>query len=223
MMRTLLFVCLASCGSSAPGFKPATLPDLVAAKPIEHPIVSHELLLVPGEHMIFEVHLHGITVGKIDLQVGETEVTSHFQTDSIAAAFANAHHDLSTVLDRTSASATIASEQLVIGEETKHFDYDGKNGQTVHTALGLLRSWVASDAAPGFMIVQEYGHQYRLAVKRPTVEDLDGSKTFRVDASVNTKVPTTLQIWFSTGPDHKPMKFEIVNDDVHVVANLIPT
>jgi hypothetical protein len=224
MMRTLLLVCVASCGSaSGPAFKPATLPDLVAAKPAEHPIVSHELLLVPGEHMIYEVHLHGITVGKIDMEVGETEVTSHFQTDSLAAAFATAHHDLSTVLDRASATVTIASESLVIGDEAKHFDYDGKNGQTVHTALGLLRSWVASDAAPGFIIVQELGHQYRLAVKRPTVEDLQGTKTLRVDTSVNTKSPTTIQIWFAITPDHKPLKFEIVNDDFHVTANLIPT
>ncbi|MEO8843422.1 MAG: hypothetical protein ABI591_02320 [Kofleriaceae bacterium] len=223
MIRTLLLVCVASCGSAGASFKPATLPDLVAAKPAEHPLASRELLLVPGEHMIYEVHLHGITVGKFEMEVGETEVTSHFQTDSLAAAFANAHHDLSTVLDRATASTTIASESLVIGEETKHFDYDGKNGQTVHTALGLLRSWVASDAAPGFLIVQELGHPYRLAVKRPTVEDLQGTKTFRVDASVNTKSPMTIQIWFATTPDRKPLKFEIVNDDFHVTANLIPT
>ena len=222
-MRTLLLVCVASCGSAGLAFKPAALPDLVAAKPVEHPIVSHELLLVPGEHMIYEVHLHGITVGKFEMEVGETEVTSHFQTDSIAAAFANAHHDLSTVLDRTTATPTIASESLVIGDDTKHFDYDGKNGQTVHTALGLLRSWVASDATPGFLTVQELGHQYRLAVKRPAVEDLQGTKTFRVDTSVNTKSPTTIQIWFATTPDRKPLKFEIVNDDFHVTANLIPT
>ena len=222
MMRTLLLVWLASCGSGAE-FKPATLPDLVAAKPAAKVIAPHELLMVPGEHMIYEVHVHGITIGKIDLEVGETEITSHFQTDSLAAALTSAHHDLSTVLDRATASATIASEQLVIGEETKHFDYDGKNGQTVHTTLGLLRAWVATDATPGFITVQELGHAYRLVVKRPLVEDLQGTKTFRVDAQINTKVPTMVQIWFSTTPDRKPLRFDVVNDDFHVTANLIPT
>lgn len=222
MMRSALILCLASCGSAA-SFKPAPLPPLVAAKPSEHPIAPHELLLVPGEHMIYEVHVHGITVGKVEMSIGETEVESHFQTDSIAAALATVHHDLSTVLDRGNARATIGSEQLVIGDNAKHFDVDGKNGQTVHTALGLLRAWVASDAAPGFMTVQELGHSYRMTVKRPLVEDLDGAKTFRVDASVNTKAPTTIQIWFATSPEHKPLKFEIVNDDVHVMANLITT
>jgi hypothetical protein len=220
MMRTALILCLASCGTGA-SFKPVPLPPLVAAKPVDHPLAAHELLLVAGEHMIYEVHLHGITVGKVELSIGETEVESHFQTDSIAAALATVHHDLSTVLDRGNARAGIGSEQLVIGDEAKHFDIDGKNGQTVHTAIGLLRGWVATDATPGFMTVQELGHTYRMTVKRPTVEDLDGAKTFRVDASVNTKAPTTIQIWFATSPDHKPLKFEIVNDDFHVMANLI--
>ena len=223
MIRTtLLLLCLASCGSAA-GFKPAPLPPLVAAKAPEKPIAPHELLLVPGEHMIYEVHLHGITVGRVELTVGDTEVTSHFQTDSLAAALATVHHDLSTVIDRGNARAVIGSEQLVIGSETKHFDLDGKNGQTLHTAIGLMRAWVATDAAPGFVTVQELGHVYRVAFKRPLVEEVDGTKLFRVDAAINTKTPTTIQIWFATTPDHKPMKFEIANEDFHVVANLIPT
>src|SRR3569623_2249113 len=161
MMRSALILCLASCGSAA-SFKPAPLPPLVAAKPSERPISPHELLLVPGEHMIYEVHVHGITVGKVEESLGETEVESHFQTDSIAAALATGHHDLSTVLARGNARAVIGSEQLVIGDDAKHFDVDGKNGQTVHTALGLLRAWVASDAVAGFMTVQELGHSYRM-------------------------------------------------------------
>jgi hypothetical protein len=223
MMRTLLLVCLASCGSSAASFKPTTLPELVAAKPSDGPIAPHEIMMVDGEHMIYEVHLHGITIGKLDLSVGPMEVTSHFQTESIAGALASAHHDLTTLIDRTAGTATTATEQLVVNDEAKTFDYDGKNGQTVHTTLGMLRTWVASDATPGFITVQELGHVYRLAVKRPTIEDLDGNKAFRVDASVNTKTPTQIQIWFTTTPEHKPVRFEVVNGDFHVTANLIPT
>ncbi|MEO9182952.1 MAG: hypothetical protein ABI467_05660 [Kofleriaceae bacterium] len=221
-MRTALILCLASCGTGA-SFKPAALPPLVAATPVDHPIAPHELLLVPGEHLIYEVHVHGITVGRLEMSIGETEVESHFQTDNIAAALATVHHDLTTVLDRGNARATIGSEQLVVGDDAKHFDLDGKNGQTVHTALGLLRAWVATDATPGFLTVQELGHTYRMTVKRPLVEDLDGAKTFHVETSVNTKTPTTIQIWFATSPDRKPLQFEIVNDDLHVMANLITT
>lgn len=221
-MRFLALLALASCGSGA-SFKPAPLPPLVAAKAPEKAVAPHELLLVPGEHMIYEVHLHGITVGRVELQVGDTEVTSHFQTDSLAAALATVSHDLSTVIDRGNARAVLGSEQLVIGSETKHFDLDGKNGQTLHSAIGLMRAWVATDAAPGFLNVQELGHTYRVTFKRPLVEEIDGTKLFRVDAAINTKVATTLQIWFATTPDHKPMKFEIANDDFHIVANLIPT
>jgi hypothetical protein len=212
---------LASCGSEA-RFKPAVLPELVAAKPAEHPIAPHELLLVPGEHLVYEVHVHGITVGKVELAVGETEVTSTFNTDSLASAFATVHHELSTVLDRGNARAAIGSEELAVGDDAKHFSIDGKNGQTVHTAIGLLRAWVATDATPGFLTVQELGHTYRLAVKRPIVEDLEGTKAFRVDAAVNTKDPMTIQIWFATSPDRKPLRFDLVNDDLHVSATLIP-
>lgn len=222
-MRALAFVVLASCGTTGPSFRPAPLPDLVVAQPANQGLVAHELLLVPGEQLIYEVHLHGVTVGKLELDVGETEVTSKFATDSVAAAFATVHHDLSTTLDRPGARAVAGIEQLVMGGDTKDFQYDGKNGQTVHTTLGLLRSWVASDATPGFLDVQELGHKYRLTVKRPLVEELAGTNVFRVDATVNTKEPLTIQIWFETTDTHKPVRFDIVNDDFHVTANLVQT
>ncbi len=222
MMRKLLLVLVASCGS-AQSFKPAPLPELVAATPADKPLATHELLLVPGEHSLYEVHLHGITVGKLEIQVGETDMTSKFQTDSVAAAFATVHHELSTTLDRPGARAITGMEQFVMGDETKSFQYDGKNGQTVHTAIGLLRSWVAADATPGYLDVQALGHTYRLIVKRPTVEELQGTKTFRVDVSVNTKQPLALQLWFDTAPEHALLRFDVVNDDFHVMANLITT
>ncbi|MFT3694744.1 MAG: hypothetical protein QM831_16465 [Kofleriaceae bacterium] len=222
-MRTLAFVVLASCGTSGQTFKPAPLPELVKAQPADQRITAHEMLLVPGEQLIYEVHLHGITVGKLEMDVSETEVTSKFATDSVAAAFASVHHDLSTTLDRPNARAVAGLEQFVMGDQTKNFQYDGKNGQTIHTTLGLLRGWVASDATPGFVDVQELGHKYRMVVKRPLVEDLAGTKAFRVDTTVNTKEPLTIQIWFDTADGHKPLRFDVVNDDFHITANLIQT
>ncbi|CAN5670351.1 hypothetical protein BH11MYX1_BH11MYX1_03310 [soil metagenome] len=186
-------------------------------------IAPRALMLVPGEHLRFAVRLHGIDVGKVELEVGETEVTSRFATDSLAGALMSVHHDLSTLLDRGNARMTVASENLAIGEEAKHYDMEGKNGQSVHAALGILRSWVAADATPGFLVVQELGHQYRLSVKRPLVEDLEGTKAFHVTAVASTKVQTTIEIWFAVTPDHMPLRFEFVNDDYHVTANLIPT
>ncbi len=221
-MRILLLALLASCGNSA-SFKPEPLPQLVAARPASQVIAPRELMLVPGEHMRFAVRLHGIDVGKVELEVGETEVTSRFATDSVAGALMSVHHDLSTLIDRSNARMTVASENLVIGDATKHFDMDGKNGQSVHAALGILRGWVAADATAGFLTVQELGHQYRLSVKRPLVEDLEGTKAFHVIAVANTKVQTTIEIWFATTPDHLPLRFEFVNDDYHVTANLIPS
>jgi hypothetical protein len=219
-----IFACailVAACGTGAE-FKPVALPELVAARQADGAIAPRELMLVPGEHMVFEVHLHGIDVGKAELEVGETEVTSRFATDSLAAALVSVHHDLSTVLDRPNARAALASENLVVGSETKHFDFDGKNGQTVHTTLGLLRAWVTADAAPGFITIVELGHRYRMTVKRPLVEDLQGTKTFHVSATLNTKTPTTVEMWFTVSPEHMPLRFEVLNDDVHATATLVP-
>ncbi len=222
-MRILLLALLASCGTAGESFKPATLPPLVAAQQAAQAIAPHELLLIPGEHMVFQVRLHGIDVGKVELAVSDNEVSSRFATDSIAGALMSVHHDLSTVLDRPNARMTVASENLAVGDSAKHFDMDGKNGQSLHAALGILRAWVASDAAPGFLTVQELGKTYRLAVTRPLVEDLDGTKTFHVSATANVKEQTQIQMWFAVTPDHKPLRFEITNEDFHVLANLIPT
>jgi len=211
-MRILLLVLLESCGSSA-SFKPEPLPQLVAAQQASQVIAPRQLMLVPGEHMRFAVRMHGIDVGKVELEVGDTEVTSRFATDSLAGALMSVHHDLSTLIDRSNARMTVASENLVIGEATKHYDMDGKNGQSVHAALGIA----------GFLTVQELGHQYRLSVKRPLVEDLEGTQAFHVTAVANTVARTTIEIWFATTPDHLPLRFELVNDDYHVTANLIPS
>jgi hypothetical protein len=221
-MRILLLAWLASCGSAA-AFKPEPLPPLIAAPQAAHVIAPHELMLVPGEHLRFAVRMHGIDVGTVELEVGETEVTSRFVTDSLAGALMSVHHDLTTLLDRRTARMTSASENIAIGDDVKHFEMDGKNGQSVHAALGILRSWVAADATPGLLAVQELGHQYRLSVKRPLVEELEGTKTFHVTAVANTKAATTIEIWFAVTPDHLPLRFELVTADYHVTANLIPT
>ena len=223
-MRFLLLASLAgtaSCGSPAV-FTPEPLPQLVAATQAARALAPHELMMVPGEHMRFAVRMHGIDVGKVELEVGESEVTSRFATDSLAGALMSVHQDLSTLLDRGNARMTVASENLAIGDEAKHYDMDGRNGQSVHAALGILRSWVAADATPGFLTVQELGQQYHLSVKRPLVEDLEGTRTFHVTAVATTKLHTTIEIWFAVTPDHLPLRFELVNDDYHVTANLIP-
>ncbi len=233
-MRILVLASLAATASCGPPlvFKPEPLPPLVAAIQAARVLAPHELMLVPGEHMRFAVRMHGIDVGKVELEVGETEVTSRFATDSLAGALMSVHQDLTTLLDRGHARMTVASENLAIGEEAKHYDMDGKDGQSVHAALGILRSWVAADATPGLLTVQELGQQYHLSVKRPLVEDLEGTRTFHVTAVTSTKVrataqmtPTpqmTIEIWFAVTPDHLPLRVELVSDDYHVTANLIP-
>ena len=239
MHSTPAVIALLFAGCAAPAsFRPAALPDLVVARPADHPITAHALLLPPDEHLIWEVHFHGMTIGRVELEVSETEVHSRFKTDSLASAVMSVHHELATVLDRVQMRPRSSQETFDVGPDRSHFEvsFDGATyvlddkpgvipggniGQTMHTALGLLRAWVAPDAAPGFIPVIENGMLYRLDVARPTVEEIQGNKALRIDGKIAAKQPIAFVMWISDTPERKPLRFEISNDDFHVVADLV--
>ena len=229
---------LGACNAASSSFRPIALPELVAAHPADRAITARELLLIPAEHLIWEVHLHGMTVGRVELEVNDTEVHSRFQTDTLASAVMSVHHELATVLDREHARPRSSSETFSVGGETNHYDavFDGASytldgrafsvpagniGQTLHTTLGLLRSWAAPDAMPGYVLVVEDGVLYRLDVARPTVEEIQGTNALRIDGRIAAKQPITFVMWVAATPDRKPLRFEIINDDLHVVADLV--
>ena len=165
---------LGACNAPA-SFRPATLPDLVAAHTADRALAVRELLLTPAEHLIWEVHVRGMTIGRVELEVSDTDVRSRFKTDTLASAVMSVHHELTTVLDRANARPVSSSETFEVGGESRHYDaafagtgytLDGRAyampagniGQTMHSALGILRAWAARpDATPDFVIVLEDG------------------------------------------------------------------
>lgn len=235
--RVAAFFLFAAC-SGPTAFHPA-LPELLVAQPITRPLHAPELLLVPGEHLVWEVHLHGMTIGRAELEVSDGDVRSRFQTDSLAGALVSVHHDLFTLLDRPHARARAGNEVFEVKGETKKYDatFDGPSvmvegqllavpggsiGQTAHTALGLLRAWCTPDASPGYLVVLEQGELWRLDVGRPTVDELQGVRAFRIDGRIRAKQPIAFVMWLSDSEDRKPLRIEISDEDFHVTAELVP-
>jgi hypothetical protein len=225
MHRFAVVLLLATACTSSPSFRPATLPPLAVATPPTKLISAKQLLLNAGEHFSYEVHLHGVTIGRLDLEVTDVEVVSKFKTDSLASAFAMVEDDSVTTLDRTGARAAGSTETLVVGSDAKTFTQDssaaGNPGQTALTALGLLRAWAKPDATAGFLLVYAAGKVWRLDLSRPTTSDLQGTAVLRIDGRVRAEKPIAFVLWLSASDDRTPLRIELSNDEFHVVADLV--
>jgi hypothetical protein len=244
-MRTSLVAvgCLIGCGNPS-AFHPAKLPDLVVSQASIKQLVPRELLFVPGEHLVWDVHLHGMTIGRAELEVGDTpnspgiEIRSRFKTDSLASMVMTVSHELSTIVPRGTARPGSSSELFASNTENHHYEatFDGAMltlngiptpvpggnfGQTMHTAIGALRSWATPDANPGFVVVVAMGQLYRLDVMRPTLEDLQGTKTLRIDGRIRAKQPINLVMWLAETPDRTPLRIELSDEDFHITAELV--
>ncbi len=156
------------CGEPRIVMKP--LPELVVQAP-RSAITVPELLLIPGESLIWDVHWHGLTIGRAELVVTETEARSKFKTGRLVSSVANVEHELTTILDRNAALPQAMTERIVEGE-TQRFEAQfagahigltteskgeptaqvtplivpgGNHAHTLHSAIGVLRAW----AEPG--------------------------------------------------------------------------
>lgn len=234
---------LVACGHPAP-FPRKPLPELVSVAPPTLPLAATSLQLVPGESLIWNVHWKGLTVGRAELAVTEQAVRSRFKTDALASTVVSIQYELDTVLDRTAARAASAVEKLVIDGETTEvaetFDgagyaVDGRSvplpggspGQTLHSALGVLRAWAQPDAQPGFLVVVHAGQPYRLEVSRPVAEELQGTETLRVACRVHPQdkqlTPFAVTLWLTADPQRTPRRIEITSAEAKITAELIDT
>jgi hypothetical protein len=244
-MRTSLLLSLlglAACGRG-PGVSPSLirpLPELVMPSSPAAPITVRELLLVPQEKMIWEVHWKGLTVGRVELAVEADLVHSRFHTGAIVSTVTSIQHELATVLDRPGARAASQREALTIDGAARTIDaaFDGAGyrieGQpppaapppgpvhTLHSALGALRAWARPGARPGFLIVLLAGEPIRLEVGEPVAEQLQDRAALRIDARTLVGAsPATVTIWLRAGEDRTPLRIELASDDARVTAELL--
>jgi hypothetical protein len=218
MLRSSLLLLFATA-CSGPSFTPTTLPPIAVEVPRPKLLQVPQLMLQAGEHFAFEVRFHGIVIGRVDLDVTNTQVMSKFKTNDVAGAFATVSDEATTTLDRAGAKAAASNETLIVGGEVK--TYDNMAGQTPLSALGVLRAWAKPDAQAGFLMIAAAGKTWRLDLARPTTEDLQGTHALRIDGKVQAEKPITFSMWLAASDDRAPLRFELSNDEVHVVADLV--
>jgi hypothetical protein len=240
-MRTFLLLSLlglAACGRG-PGVPIRPLPELVMPTPPAAPITVRELLLVPNEKMLWDVHWKGLTVGQIELAVEADAVHSRFRTGAIVGTVTSVEHELATVLDRTGARAASQREVMTLDGAARTIEavFDGagyridgqapqtiKRGQvhTLHSALGALRAWARPGARPGFLTVLHAGQPIRLEVGEPVAEKLQDREALRIDGrATGGDAPATVTIWLRAGEDRTPLRIELASEDERVTAELI--
>jgi hypothetical protein len=255
-MRTALLVSaisalglleLAACsrGPDTPRALFGPLPELVVAEPASAaPIAVRELLLVPQEQLIWDVHWKGLTIGRMELKVDGDEVHSRFRTGAVVRTVTSIDHELATVLDRTGARAASQHEALTVDGDARVIDavFDGagyriagqpaqavRNGSvhTLHSALGALRAWARPGAKPGFLTVLIAGEPVRLEVGEPVAEQLQERQTLRIDGraiggrTLGGGEPVTVKLWLRASEDRAPLRIELATDEARVSAELL--
>ncbi|MEO8701739.1 MAG: DUF3108 domain-containing protein [Kofleriaceae bacterium] len=203
------------------------------------------LHLVPGETMVWDIHMGGINIGRAELDVTEGRVQSRFTTSKLASTFAKVHHELTTFLDPANSRPVHSTEVIDVDGDHQLFESDfegprvetqgelrgamvpgGNFGHTLHSALGLLRAWSAEDAPAGYLYIAQGGELFRLDFMRPLVENLQGATTLRIECRVKgtPKIPTVgITLWLSDTPERTPLRIEIRSDDVKLTAELVTT
>ena len=236
MRHALLLVCLVACGEPKLVAKP--LPELIK-NPTRVPIAVSRLVLPDGERLRWEVHHQGFTIGRAELVVGGSRVTSRFRTSQLASMFARAKHELTTTIAHAGTYPDHASEMLDVDGETQRleiiferslFVVDGKSrridnavAHTLHSALGTIRAWAVPRARPGFLMVVHAGEVFRLDLESPIREDWRGTPSVKVDGRIEAKgeKPILVTMWLTADAARIPIRIAIAHDGKQLDAEKI--
>lgn len=221
MRVAMMVLVLAGCAGE-PRLLPKALPPLVAPEPRAQvlEIAVTELGLAVGEHWIWEVRAGGFSIGRIELTVGESEVTSRFRTGALASAIAAIEHDLVTFIDRALSRPQSASERLDFAGKLRQFttQFAGTTTHSFHTALGAIRTWATPQARAGFLHVVHANKLFRLELARPIVQQ----DRLRVDGHIiGIDTDYGLTIWLDAR--RTPVRIEVRDGDDRVTAELVDT
>ena len=220
-MRAAWVIVLSVVGCTGePRFVAKPLPPLVVPQsPKQHELAVPELVLIRGEHLIWDVHLRGFTIGRAELSVDDQEVTSRFRTSMLASTVASIEHDLVTTLDRGAGRAHSAIERIVLDGKVRQFttEFAGTTAHSFHTALGLVRAWAQPEARAGFLHIVHADQTFRLELSQPVVQQ----DTLRVEGRVISADadPISLTIWLDAA--RVPIRIEIRADSERLTAELI--
>lgn len=196
------------------------LPPLVAPEPRAQvqEIAVADLGLAVGEHWIWDVQVSGFSIGRIELTVGEREVTSTFRTGALASAVASVEHDLVTLIDRGLARPHSSSERVDFAGKLRQFttQFAGTTAHSFHTALGAIRAWASPQARAGFLHVVHANQLFRLELAQPIAQQ----EQLHVDGHiVGPDADFALTIWLDAA--RTPVRIDVRDGDDRVTAELI--
>lgn len=231
-MRSLIVILLAAC---EPNLAVKPLPDLVAAPKATAARTERDLLLVPGETIIWDVHWKGFTIARAELVVGDHEVSSRVKTGRLASSLASLLHEATSTIEATHATAvretfvidgettrvaaSFRDATYVVKDDKPHAVPGGNLGHTIHSALGWLRAWAEPGARGGYLFVLHVGVLYKLEFAEPIVE----GELLRVECRIAPAddEPVSITLWLGTDRDRVPTRFEIANSNVRLTAELV--
>lgn len=208
-MRALGLLVFVACNEPRAVLKP--LPPLAAPTGPVALLAPTELGFVAGEHLIWEVQVRGMVIGRVELSVDEHAVTSVFRTSRLVSAFATAEHELVTPMGRG-----VAAERLEYDGKHWHAEHDVAQVHTLHTALGAIRAWAKPGARPGYLDIAIVDERVRLTLERPSTN----AELLRVDA--HTKLDgdsVSITLWLDR--DRRPVRIEVRADDEQISAELV--
>ena len=174
---------------------PQPLPPLVAtAAPSP---AGGGTLVIPGEHLIWEVAADGVTIGRAEMIVRPPEIESRFQTDGIASMFADVQEHLITPIA------------------------DSPGIYTIHSALGWLRAWHPSGSAAARLAISYDGDRYAVTCEPPIPDELHDARVVRIACDVATSEPVTLTFQLADDSDRVPLRVVAKVGTTNVEANLV--
>jgi hypothetical protein len=196
------------------------LPPLVVPTPraqVREIIVPHIGLEV-GEQWIWDVQVRGMSIGRIDMHVGEAQIESRFRMGALASAFASVEHDLVTLVDRVRGTAASASERVELAGKVRQFTVElaGTTAYSFHTAIGAIRGWASAEAPPGFLHVVHADQMFRVELAQPIVQQ----ELLRIDGRiVGGDIDLVLTMWLDAA--RAPVRIEVRDGEDRVTAQLI--
>jgi hypothetical protein len=168
-----LLLVLGAC--SEPTYVARPLPPLVAPTPAAEvgEIQATSLGFTVGERFVWDVHVRGMTIGRLELTVRDGTIKSRFATGTLASAIATVEHDLTTVV--TDGHPVSSNERFDLDGKIRHFStqFTGTRSHSIHTALGAIRAWAVRGAPAGFLHVVVGDKLARLELQPPS--ELQGS------------------------------------------------
>ncbi len=153
-MRWVCLVVATGCARGLAEPAPPTVPSAVGGAEAEH--ATRSPVGVPGEGIVYKVDLRGITVGRVQVAVGEPGfvdgrpaiiVRTRATSSGLAALIGDISYDLTTTLDTDTGEALEETESwdVKFAGEHEHDSHHRKSvdgiERNVHAVVGQLRAW----------------------------------------------------------------------------------